>query len=297
MQTQPFHSGELEAQARAGETVLAKRNSGAVREAIPSGARQFIREQQIAVLAREDADDRIWCSVTFGHKGFLQPSEDLRRLTLERGLASRRNEDPVWHDLQSGEQIGVLLIDLATRRRLKINGISELTGTGLAVNVTESFPLCPKYIQKRTVHVEGSATSERTTLTGTGEHFGPEQMQTMRSADTFFVASTHVERGPDASHRGGLPGFVEVLSESVLRIPDYPGNGMFNTFGNLLLDDRAGLVFVDFTRRVLLQLTGHAQIFWDQSDAAEDTGGTKRLWHFHSERWQESSLPSEVMGR
>jgi len=296
MQSDPFHSGEIEAQARAGEARSAQRNSAALGGNIPGGALQFVRQQQIAVLAREGPDGHLWCSVAFGPKEFLESSDDGKQLTVKTCLSSRTNEDPVWQTFEPGEQVGVLLIELATRRRLKVNGVATLTDTKLIVAVTESFPLCPKYIQRRAVRFDGSTAAGPNVTTGFGQQLGAEQRQTISSADTFFVASTHEERGPDASHRGGLPGFIEFLPDNSIRIPDYPGNSMFNTFGNLLLDSRAGLVFVDFKRRVLLQLTGEAEVFWDQSDAGGDTGGTKRLWHFRCHCWQESSLPSEVRG-
>jgi hypothetical protein len=79
-------------------------------------------------------------------------------------------------------------------------------------------------------------------------------------ADTFFVASAHPEQGVDASHRGGLPGFVQVLDQHRLRIPNFLGNSMFNTLGNFVSYLDAGLVFLDFDRSQVLQLSGRPEI-------------------------------------
>jgi hypothetical protein len=63
-----------------------------------------------------------------------------------------------------------------------------------------------------------------------------------------------------------------------LRWPDYPGNGFFNTLGNLTLDPRAGLVFVDFAAGTLLHVAGRATIIWNE--VARDTTAPLR-----AERW------------
>jgi hypothetical protein len=77
------------------------------------------------------------------------------------------------------------------------------------------------------------------------------------------------------------------MDDRTLRIPDYTGNCMFNTLGNFVSNPRAGLVFVDFELGTTLQLTGHAEILWDEEDPEKETGGTKRFWKFHIDRWLE----------
>ena len=69
--------------------------------------------------------------------------------------------------------------------------------------------------------------------------------------------------GADISHRGGKPGFVRAGDNGTLSFPDFSGNGHFNTFGNLEVCDRAGLLFVDFTTGDVLQLTGGAEVVWE----------------------------------
>jgi hypothetical protein len=80
-----------------------------------------------------------------------------------------------------------------------------------------------------------------------------------------------------------------------IRVPDYSGNGMFNTFGNLQLNNKAGVLFIDFFRQQALQLTGVAQVLFEQEDSENRTGGTYRFWTLDIERWQRLRLPySEV---
>ncbi|MNN47409.1 Pyridoxamine 5'-phosphate oxidase [compost metagenome] len=101
----------------------------------------------------------------------------------------------------------------------------------------------------------------------------------IRSADTFFVASyvdVDNSRAVDISHRGGQAGFVRVEG-NCLTIPDFAGNQHFNTLGNLLLNPRAGLLFIDFTTGDLLQLSGGTELILD-GPQVEAFQGAERLW-------------------
>lgn len=120
---------------------------------------------------------------------------------------------------------------------------------------------------------------------------GSARVTIQPSADTLFVASAHPTRGVDTSHRGGNPGFVEILNDQSLRIPDYTGNSMFNTLGNLVVNPQAGLLFLDFDRNRTLQLTGQATIQWHLERSLDTTGGTYRYWDFAIEQWLETELP------
>src|SRR5262249_11419821 len=93
--------------------------------------------------------------------------------------------------------------------------------------------------------------------------------QWLETADTFFIATAHPQSGLDASHRGGKPGFVRVLDERTLLFPDYAGNNMFNSLGNISVNPRVGLLFPDFNTGRALQLPGKAEILWQAARVAE----------------------------
>jgi predicted pyridoxine 5'-phosphate oxidase superfamily flavin-nucleotide-binding protein len=107
----------------------------------------------------------------------------------------------------------------------------------------------------------------------------------MRGADTFFIASAHplarsnpgAERGVDVSHRGGRPGFVRVDADDVLTVPDFTGNSFFNTLGNLLLEPRAGLLFIEHDSGDTLQVAARAEIVTDGSELASFAGALRLL--------------------
>ena len=203
-----------------------------------------------------------------------------------------RNGDPAARGFAAGGEIGLLGIDLATRRRNRANGTIAARDDGLTVRIAQSFGNCPQYIQTRTVAArETMAAASETpaeTLTGLDE----EARDLIESVDTFFVASRArvelgAEGGFDMSHRGGRPGFVGVHGDTLV-IPDFRGNGFFNTLGNLLGDPRAGLLFVNFNNGDLLQIQGSVTIDWHGGEIGP--AGAERLWRVKVERtWRTRS--------
>ncbi len=82
----------------------------------------------------------------------------------------------------------------------------------------------------------------------------------VESADLFFLATADADGWPDVSHKGGLPGFVRILDERTLAFPSYDGNGQFRSLGNLLVNPRVGLLFIDFDRPNRMRIQGRAHI-------------------------------------
>lgn len=295
MNNTPFHEGELAVQRRANESRIAERNGVVIKDAIISGALPFIRQQPMAILGSQDNEGRLWASLVFGNPGFLEPANDARSLRILLGEADRQPADPFWRNIAIHPAIGMLVIELGSRRRLRINGrAASIRADEVLVEIDEAYPNCPKYIQRRHVRRLASGGSVAEGDAQHGAVLDPERTALIRRADTFFVASAHAGRGTDASHRGGNPGFVKVLDETTLRIPDYRGNSMFNTLGNLAVNPNAGLLFPDFGNQRVLQLTGTAEILWDQADTMGESGGTGRFWHFHSKNWVETRLPGSI---
>ena len=294
MKNAPYHEGELAVQRRAGESDVAVRNGVVVKDTIIAGALSFIRQQPMAALGSQDRDGRLWASLVFGDPGFLDPAGDGRSLRILLSEAHRQSPDPLWRNLTIHPEIGMLVIELGSRRRLRINGRASINPDHVQLEIDQAYPNCPKYIQRRHVRRIGSLGSIAPGDVQQGTVLDSDRAALIRRADTFFVATAHASRGLDASHRGGNPGFVNVLDPTTLRIPDYRGNSMFNTLGNLAVNPAAGLVFPDFESRRVLQLTGSAEILWDQTDVAGESGGTGRFWHFHPEHWLETQFPHSI---
>ncbi len=143
----------------------------------------------------------------------------------------------------------------------------------ILIDVDQAYSNCPKYIQRRAAGPESAAARQEPG----NRSFALSEPQRMaiRGADTFFIATVNPDEGADASHRGGMPGFIEVEGDR-LTWPDYAGNLMFNTLGNIAAHPRAGLLIPDFTTGDLLQVTGRAAIDWESTRIAV-TPGAERL--------------------
>lgn len=286
-----YHEGELAVQQRAHETDMARMNGGAVDKTIPAGALRFIEQQPMAIIGSIGTDGCVWASALFGQPGFLRALDDH---TLEIDLSQPRSaqDDLLWTNLDENPSVGLLVIELGSRRRLRVNGRArKVSGERAIIDVERAYPNCPKYIQRRVWKIPPAEQQINATSCAQGKELNEAQKTLIAGADTFFVASAHPDHGVDASHRGGQPGFVQLLNDRQLRIPDFAGNGMFNTLGNFESYPHAGLIFVDFGCGRVLQLTGRPEILWDLDDPHGETGGTRRYWQFELSGWRECTLP------
>nr|WP_221382513.1 pyridoxamine 5'-phosphate oxidase family protein [Actinoplanes polyasparticus] len=259
-----FHWGELEAQARAGFTTRASAVSRMVQPLLPEGADDFLSHQNMLVVGAQADDGRLWASLFAGPPGFVSAPDDESVQVLAR-LAPA---DPVEPMTRRAGRLGLLAIDLQTRIRLRMNGTSTPLPSGLRLDIEQSFPNCPKYIQKRSVISLDGPRSEPVAATSVSA-LTDDMSRFVNRADTFFVASASETGDPDVSHRGGNPGFVEVLSPTRLRWPDYAGNSMLMTLGNIIENPSSALLFVDWATGATLHLTGRAEVSWSPSRAVE----------------------------
>jgi uncharacterized protein len=90
--------------------------------------------------------------------------------------------------------------------------------------------------------------------------FTEEDKSFVQRCSTVFVATADADGHPDCSYKGGLPGFVRVLDERNLAFPDYDGNGMYRTWGNVLVNPHVGLLFIDFEESRRIRVNGSAHV-------------------------------------
>lgn len=291
---EPYHEGEVRVQELAGERDVALLTARTIRDRVAVPAFRFLAMQRHLVLGRADGEHACEATVLFGDPGFLRVEAEGKALSIELEPERDRHLDPVLAALAVGDRISGLAIELATRRRLRLNGrVRALDLARLVLEVDESYQSCPKYIQKRVVEIDAdfdSSTTRSEQTVSSGTALLEPQRALVRAADTLFVVTVHPEGHADASHRGGEPGFVHVDDDGALSIPDYVGNSMFNTLGNITTNPRAALLFWDFDQKRLLHLAGRAELRFGVGDRELATGGTGRSWTFHTERWIEQRL-------
>ncbi len=271
MTARGFHEGELAVQRRAGVEADAKRLETMLdSDHLSAGGAKFLASQTLIALTGRDRDGVLWISPIAAPAGFLHGDDNVLRLS-----ALPRDGDPL-HGMPPGQQVGLIAIDFAARRRMRINGtLIDGDSAGLTVQIDQAYGNCPQYIHRREpdVAVLGTATGAEarrsTRLAATDQAL-------IAASDTFFFGTSHPIRGSDASHRGGPAGFVRVDSSQRLWWPDYPGNNMFNSFGNLAVDDEAALLFIEFRTGATLHVSGSAQVQWTEPGVASDDGGVGR---------------------
>lgn len=290
-QPSPWHPGEVALQRVVGsEEQLARHGPRIIRDHMPEQHRQFFAKLPFIVAGAIDPGGDAWATVLTGKPGFIQ-SPDPMHLTVS---APRNLGDPADAGMNDGDPVALLGIELHTRRRNRANGTlhrqnaaaaehitAAQSAPGFEVAVEQSFGNCPQYIELRSFAFVRDPAMPSATPSRTVGYLDEHARKLITAADTFFVASYVTRedghRQVDVSHRGGYPGFVHVDPRGVLTIPDFSGNNFFNTLGNLLVNPRAGLVFVDFDTGDLLQLSGSAEVIVDSPEIAA-FAGAERLW-------------------
>ncbi len=141
-----YHPGEIEVQERAGVRSMAERVGNSIHPTIPPAAREFLEEPMV-VVGSVGADGRVWASLLAGEPGFVRALDE-RTVRIN---ATPLPDDPLAEALQgAGTQVGLLAIDLATRRRLRLNGEAERrSDLNIYVRACQVYANCPKYVQAR----------------------------------------------------------------------------------------------------------------------------------------------------
>ncbi len=266
-----FHAGEQKLQQRLGtREKMAGIGQRVIRDYMPEQHRTFFTQLRILLLGAVDQLGQPWALLLTGPTGFItSPAPQ----TLQIHSPNLAGPHPGGLSLTVGSRVGLLGLDFSNRRRNRANGIIHCRhGNRIDIAISESFGNCPKYIQARkgqpdAEHLIAGAVSR-------ADRLDDRDQQWIARADTFFIASTyppgdHDSRaGVDISHRGGKPGFVEVIDGTHMQFPDYAGNHFFNTLGNLTLYPSAGLLFIDFDNGDLLYLAAQASVQWHEEQQA-----------------------------
>jgi hypothetical protein len=280
-QVSPWHEGELTLQRAVGavDMMVGVGQRQMSRTWMPDQHREFYAQLPFVVLGAVDRQGDVWATIRTGKPGFMHsPTPQILHIDLQP-----QPNDPAQQGMRKGDAIGMLGIELHTRRRNRMNGnVRAQLENGIEITVTQAYGNCPRYINLRQYAFVDETADIAQELTTTD----PLVRSMVSAADSIYVATYVVRDGQtqvDASHRGGKAGFVRMEEDGTLTIPDFSGNLFFNTLGNILLNPRAGLVFMDFHSGDLLQMTGTAEVLLDDPQIAAFQGA-ERLWRFKPQR-------------
>lgn len=247
--------------------------------------------QRAPLLAIGTLDDqsRPWTALWGGAPGFSEPIGggfvgtrtlvDSKYDPVVQALVGGAEKGEMLQPKDGGKMISGLAIDLVTRKRVKIAGkmaagtvreiaIETEDGTTLPANapktqdqiqlvtkIEQSLGNCPKYLNQyelRPAMVTPKLISE-------GAALSPEARALIDKADMFFL-STATTSDMDTNHRGGPPGFVRTISPTRIIYPEYSGNRLYQSLGNIQLNPLIGLTFPDYETGDILYTTGVAEI-------------------------------------
>ena len=256
-------------QERAGEVALADRVGGGIGERVPPAAADFLAEREMVVVAARAPGGQVWVTLLTGPEGFADAPDEGTVVVARRSGGGR----PPAAGAGAGHPHARSGCSPSTRPPAAACGSTASPPPrprALTIATTQVFANCPKYIRPRRVvahRPDDPASAPVAPAARTGAALTAEQRAWVSGADTFFVGTADVDGAADASHRGGAPGFVHVVGDDRLRIPDYRGNSMYMTLGNVERQPAAGLLFVDWEGGSTLQLTGEVTVDHDLAAA------------------------------
>ncbi|MGB1237403.1 MAG: pyridoxamine 5'-phosphate oxidase family protein [Pseudomonadales bacterium] len=291
-----WHRGERQLQIETGVAELMQQvGPRVIRPFMPQQHRDFYAQLNYILLGSVDGTGLPWASYLVGEKGFIHAGDE-QHLAFSAML---EDTDPGREGIYPGAALGFLGIEPHTRRRNRVNGrVGRVSDSAFALEVQQSMGNCPKYIHRRSADL-CAPNSLSATRYEVSTGLSARDAELICRADTFYVASYYGEsqsRQVDVSHRGGVPGFVQVLANGTLRIPDFAGNKFFCTLGNIVETGLAGLTFYDDASSELLQLSGAAALA--EPAAAGGYPGAERVWLFEPHkvvrRHSEAALSAPV---
>lgn len=274
-----FHQGELTMHDQFGlRDKLAGMAQRMMHDFIPYKQRLFFESLEYLLLGTIDENGWSHASLITGEVGFVQTPTS-QEMVIRTGP---REHLPAFDALAVGQLVGVLGIEFSNRRRNRMHGrITSMNAETITIGVTQFYGNCPKYISIREISERGLKTPQRRAAAKTT--LSHKDIDLITTSDTFFISSYVRDEsgepyeGVDISHRGGEPGFVSIDTNSQITIPDYSGNYLFNTIGNLLVNPEAGLLFIDFETGDQLHVHGQATLVENEAEVSTFSGAQRLL--------------------
>lgn len=289
----PWHDGERSIQRRVG---VDDREDNPTIPFLPAMFASRLPNYPLMAVGTLDDQDRPW--VTLWGTGAPPLSQSIAQNVIAIKSEVDASFDPVVEAIWKGQDDGEIVrqegdgklfsalgIHLELRSRLKLAGkiiagalnadsdnegeskpVEKKSGKSgniqLAVSITQSLPNCPKYLNKKII----TSSTPKPKLLSNSAHLSQEALDLIKNADTMFVTSAHEHEDMDANIRGGPQGFIRVAQpestteNSTIIWPEYSGNNLYQTLGNLERTPKAGLVIPNFETGDVLYVTGTTEV-------------------------------------
>lgn len=284
----PFHEGEIAMQKAfdVHDSVMSYAPS-VVRPYLPPQHAHFYANQPFLVVAARDVETGdMWSTLLMNYDQdenyLVADSPAPNTLRLFGRPAPGDALEGTFRGEHGEIDVGILGIEFATKRRNRVNGrlLGNRKQKALHFHVDQSFGNCPQYIQPRKWWKRRVSDMNTSSKAIRSTHLSTEQMNRIRAAETIFVATGYrgndlspendVRFGNDSSHRGGSRGFIQVVDNRTIVLPEFAGNNHMNTLGNILMDDRMGVTVPDLENGGLIQMTGHAAVYLSTESLKDD---------------------------
>ncbi|KAL8738296.1 MAG: hypothetical protein Q9181_000885 [Wetmoreana brouardii] len=253
---------------------------------MPYAARLLLNAPLLA-LGTLDNTGRPWTTLLGGEVGFVRPlgqsnigvrtSVDPTYDPVINTLLGSKHGDGLEDSTSKNHLVSGLGIDLATRSRVKLagrvvasaldrlsgelqDGSAGVTQAQMVIKIEQSLGLCPKYLNKKQI----VPTLPEPELVSDALPLPLGATKLLAKADLFFISSSYNGLTMGTNNRGGPPGFLRVMendsSGTALVYPEYSGNRLYQTLGNLHTTPRAGIVIPDLDSGDVLYVTGTTEI-------------------------------------
>lgn len=280
-----YHNGEKAIQELLGESENAVRFGRGIKPTLTGKAMHFIQKQLIALVSSTDEKAQLWASILIGDLGFIKVPT-AQKIVFNEKLIRSTLTDILYQNIEKKPEIGTLFVELHTRRRYRVNGKVARKNGKMELAIEQMYANCPKFIQRNDLSLPKEKVVLQPKITK-GKALAETAKKWISQANAFFIATKNAANQTDTSYRGGNDGFIEILPNDTLRVPDYPGNSHYSTFGNIYENPHAGLLFVDFEKGRTLQLTGKVTFDFNQNSPADmaKSADTGRFWLFETKEW------------
>lgn len=257
---------------------------------VPTLSPQLAAHLQIAPLVAIGTLDQNgwpWTTLWGGEQGLARPlgggivgiktAVTGRHDPVVEELVGKEATGEVVREQGEGRMVSGLTIDLETRKRVKMYGRmvagallsredestdrkETVAEVQLVVKIQQSLGNCPKYLNSKKI----TPAMSKPELIDDQPFFSQRALDLLAKADMIFLSSSHNSVDMDTNHRGGPPGFVRVASNeesgAVICWPEYSGNRLYQTLGNLQINPVCGICVPDFETGDMLYLTGRTEI-------------------------------------